>query len=105
MFSKETQNYSIFVISSSKRISVIKRRQTPSVPIGGIFLGSRHPVAIQSMTSTPTGEITACFEQTRDLINAGSELVRWTVNDEKAAKAVPEIIKRLRDAGIKDLVW
>ncbi len=77
------------------------RRKTPSVPIGPVQLGSQHPVAIQSMTDTPTSEVVKTLEQTVELIEAGSELVRWTVNDDDAAKAVPHIIQRLRDRGLK----
>ena len=76
-----------------------KRRKTPTVKIGPVSLGSDYPIVIQSMTHTPTADVEQTLAQTIDLIEAGSELVRWTVNDEVAAKAVPEIIKRLRDKG------
>lgn len=78
---------------------MIIRRKTPTVRVGNVCLGSGHPIAIQSMTNTPTWDIPATFKQTCELIDAGSELVRWTVDDHKAAAAVPEIIKRLRDLG------
>ena len=80
-------------------MEIIKRRQTPTVTIGKISLGSHFPVAIQSMTDTPTANVEATLKQTIELIEAGSELVRWTVNDDAAAQAVPEIIHRLRDQG------
>ncbi|MCK5178409.1 MAG: flavodoxin-dependent (E)-4-hydroxy-3-methylbut-2-enyl-diphosphate synthase, partial [Candidatus Omnitrophica bacterium] len=67
--------------------------------IGNIALGSAHPVRIQSMTNTPTADVTATAEQTIELIEAGSELMRWTINDDAAAKAVPEIIKVLTEKG------
>lgn len=79
----------------------LKRRKTPTVQIGSIFLGSQHPIAIQSMTDTPTADIQKTVEQTIELIEAGSEIVRWTVNDDTAARAVPENIKILRDKGCK----
>src|SRR3990167_5414693 len=60
---------------------------------------SNPPVAVQSMTDTPTADIEATLKQTIELIEAGSELIRWTVNDDDAARAVPEIIKRLKDSG------
>ena len=75
------------------------RRKTPLVTIGPLKIGSDYPIAIQSMTDTPTGNVQATFNQTVELIDAGSELVRWTVNNDDAARAVPEIIKRLHDAG------
>ncbi len=76
-----------------------KRRKTPTVQIGNILIGCRHPVVIQSMTDTPTADIDATLTQTIELVKAGSQLVRWTINDDKAAQAVPEIIKRLQQKG------
>ncbi len=76
-----------------------KRRKTPTVTIGFVSLGSQYPVVIQSMTDTPTADVEKTFLQTVELIEAGSEMVRWTINDDKAAQAVPAIIKRLRDQG------
>ncbi|MBF0532172.1 MAG: flavodoxin-dependent (E)-4-hydroxy-3-methylbut-2-enyl-diphosphate synthase [Candidatus Omnitrophica bacterium] len=76
------------------------RRKTPSVKIGGLFLGSSHLIAVQSMTNTLTADQEATFRQTRELSDAGADLVRWTVNDEAAAQAVPLIVARLRDQGI-----
>ena len=75
------------------------RRQTPTVMVGNIALGSDHPIRIQSMTNTPTADIKATAGQTMELIDAGSEMVRWTINDDAAAKAVPEIIKLMADKG------
>lgn len=77
----------------------ITRRKTPQVAIGSVLLGSDYPVVIQSMTDTSTADIQATFNQTVELIEAGSQLVRWTVNDDKAAQAVPEIIAMLRCGG------
>lgn len=78
-----------------------KRRVTPSVQIGNLLLGSTHPVVVQSMTDTATSNVEETLAQTIALIEAGSEMVRWTVNDEKAAQAVPEIIRQLRARGYK----
>jgi len=80
-------------------MEIQKRRQTSTVQIGPLSLGSEHPVIIQSMTDTPTADIPKTVHQTIELIEAGSEMVRWTVNDDKAAQAVPEAIKILRDQG------
>jgi len=81
-------------------MSKILRRQTPSVAVGSVFLGSQHPVVIQSMTDTPTSDVAATFRQTVELVEAGSELVRWTINDDAAARGAVEVIGRLRAAGI-----
>ena len=78
----------------------ILRRKTPTVVIGSLCLGSDYPVRIQSMTDTPTANVEATLAQTRELIAAGSELVRWTVNDHEAAQSAVEAIKRLRAEGI-----
>ncbi|OGX24377.1 MAG: 4-hydroxy-3-methylbut-2-en-1-yl diphosphate synthase [Omnitrophica WOR_2 bacterium RIFCSPHIGHO2_01_FULL_48_9] len=80
-------------------MELIKRRKTPTVKIGSVSLGSGYPVVVQSMTDTPTADVEKTFAQTVELIEAGSELVRWTINDDAAALAVPETIQRLRDKG------
>jgi len=76
-----------------------QRRKTPTVMVGSVPIGSGYPVVIQSMTDTPTADVEKTLAQTIELAEAGSQLVRWTVNDDKAARTVPEIIKRLRDKG------
>ena len=78
----------------------IHRRKTPNVIIGHLTLGQDYPVRIQSMTDTPTADVEATLAQTRELIAAGSELVRWTVNDRDAAQGAAEAIRRLRADGI-----
>jgi len=80
-------------------MNTITRRQTPSVLIGNVAMGSAHPVVVQSMTSTPTADIEATVAQTLELAAAGSEIVRWTVNDFEAMAAVPEVIRRLAAKG------
>ena len=80
-------------------MTVSKRRQTPSVDIGGILMGSDHPVRVQSMTNTVTSNAAATIQQIKELADAGSEYVRITVNDASAAEAVPSIVAQLRDAG------
>nr|WP_038048427.1 flavodoxin-dependent (E)-4-hydroxy-3-methylbut-2-enyl-diphosphate synthase [Thermus caliditerrae] len=75
------------------------RRPTPTVWVGRIPLGSAHPIAVQSMTNTPTADVEATVAQVLALFRAGSELVRLTVNDEAAAQAVPKIKERLLAEG------
>ncbi|MBF0593979.1 MAG: flavodoxin-dependent (E)-4-hydroxy-3-methylbut-2-enyl-diphosphate synthase [Candidatus Omnitrophica bacterium] len=78
----------------------ISRRKTPTVAVGGVLLGSDHPVAVQSMTDTPTADVDATLAQTLLLIEAGSEMVRWTINDDAAALGAVGIIRQLRSADI-----
>ena len=70
------------------------RRQTCYVNVGGVVVGGNAPVVVQSMTNTDTSDIAATTHQIMQLANAGSELVRITVNDASAAAAVA----RIRDA-------
>ncbi|HUF12472.1 MAG TPA: flavodoxin-dependent (E)-4-hydroxy-3-methylbut-2-enyl-diphosphate synthase [Longimicrobiales bacterium] len=77
-----------------------KRRQTATVDVGGILIGSGHPVVVQSMTNTDTADAPSTAEQVEALHRAGSELVRITVNNDEAARAVPGIVERLRARAI-----
>lgn len=81
-------------------MSKMIRRKTPSVQVGNLFLGSDHPIAVQSMTDTPTADVEATIAQTLELAEAGSELVRWTINDAAAAQGAVEAIHRLRKMGV-----
>lgn len=81
--------------------SLSPRRTTTSVDVGGVWLGSGHPIAVQSMTNTPTADIMATLEQITTLAEAGSELVRITVNTDEAAQAVPKIVSELDNRGIR----
>jgi len=67
--------------------------------VGCIQVGGQAPVIVQSMANTNTEDAAATARQVRELAEAGSELVRITVNTPKAAETVPEIIRRLRDDG------
>ena len=78
---------------------MITRKKTHKVQVGNTAIGGDEPVRVQSMTNTATADIPATVQQIQDLAQAGSELVRITVNTEEAAQAVPEIKKRLLDAG------
>ena len=77
------------------------RRPTPSVDVGGVLVGSAHPVVVQSMTNTDTADADATALQVVRLAAAGSQLVRVTVNTEAAAAAVPEIVRKVRDLGFE----
>ena len=75
------------------------RRQTLTTLVGGVPVGSAHPIVVQSMTNTDTADPKGTAEQVAALARAGSQLVRITVNNEDAAAAVPEIRNRLADLG------
>jgi (E)-4-hydroxy-3-methylbut-2-enyl-diphosphate synthase len=72
-----------------------KRRETPTVTVGNVPVGSSHPIVVQSMTNTDTADAKATARQIAELARAGSEVVRITVNTPEAAAAVPEIQRRL----------
>jgi (E)-4-hydroxy-3-methylbut-2-enyl-diphosphate synthase len=77
------------------------RRKTYGVKVGHVRVGGGAPIVVQSMTNTDTADVEATLQQTLELAEAGSELVRWTVNVPEAAAAVPIIKKRLLDAGCR----
>ena len=80
-------------------MSLPTRRPTVPVPIGRVVVGGGQPIVVQSMTNTDTADVEATALQVRALANAGSELVRVTVNTEEAAAAVPAIVERLAQLG------
>src|ERR1700747_1063046 len=75
------------------------RRKTYAVKVGNITVGGGAPIVVQSMTNTDKADIETTLKQTLELAEAGSEIVRWTVNVPEAAAAVPEIKQRLLAAG------
>jgi (E)-4-hydroxy-3-methylbut-2-enyl-diphosphate synthase len=77
-----------------------QRRSTVTVDVGGVPVGSAHPIVVQSMTNTDTADADATALQVAALAHAGSELVRITVNNDAAAAAVPDIRRKLDDLGI-----
>src|SRR5215471_11297436 len=77
------------------------RRATPTVDIAGVKVGGNQPIVVQSMTNTDTADSTSTVNQVMALANAGSELVRVTVNTEEAAAAVPRIVDCLDKFGVR----
>ncbi|HEX5854802.1 MAG TPA: flavodoxin-dependent (E)-4-hydroxy-3-methylbut-2-enyl-diphosphate synthase, partial [Thermoanaerobaculia bacterium] len=75
------------------------RHRTVGVRVGKAQVGGGAPVVVQSMSNTDTADVASTVRQALELAEAGSELVRVTVNVDEAAQAVPEIKKRLLDAG------
>src|SRR3954462_3263447 len=82
-------------------MSLVTRRTTPTALIGGVPVGSEHPIVVQSMTNTDTADIPGTVRQIADLVDAGSELVRVTVNNEEAAAAVPAIANELEKQNVR----
>jgi (E)-4-hydroxy-3-methylbut-2-enyl-diphosphate synthase len=74
---------------------VSTRRPTVTVAVGGVPVGSTHPIVVQSMTNTDTADVAATVAQVRALQQVGSELVRVTVNNDAAARAVPDIVDQV----------
>ena len=77
----------------------IPRKNTNLVKVGNINIGGKNPVVVQSMTDTDTSDVDKTVKQIKDLYDAGSEIVRITVNNDQAAKSVEIIKKSLIDDG------
>jgi (E)-4-hydroxy-3-methylbut-2-enyl-diphosphate synthase len=78
----------------------MRRRKTVTATIGGVKVGSTAPIMVQSMTNTDTADIPGTIKQVAALAKAGSEVVRVTVNNDDAAKAVPHIVEGLAKQGV-----
>jgi len=81
-------------------MAVRPRRQAVVVDVGGVKVGGKHPIVVQSMTNTDTADVPSTVNQALALARAGSELVRVTVNTEQAAVAVPRIVDTLDQFGV-----
>src|SRR3712207_2728336 len=81
-------------------MSAIQRRKTVTVDVGGVRVGSEHPVVVQSMTNTDTADVEGTVRQVAALWRAGSQIVRVTVNNEESARAVPHIVEELAKRGV-----
>jgi len=82
-------------------MAVQQRRVSVPVRIGNVTVGGKHPIVVQSMTNTDTADVMSTVNQTMALAQAGSELVRVTVNTEAAAAAVPKIVETLDKFGVR----
>jgi (E)-4-hydroxy-3-methylbut-2-enyl-diphosphate synthase len=78
---------------------IIRLRNTLEAMVGEVGIGGSNPVRVQSMTNTDTADVESTVHQIIELAEAGSELVRFTVKDGSNAEAVPEIRRRVREAG------
>ncbi len=79
----------------------LARRHTVTVLVGDVPVGSAHPIVVQSMTNTDTADVAATVRQVAELAQAGSEIVRVTVNNDEAAAAVPAIAAGLERLGVR----
>ena len=82
-------------------MAVEKRRVSVPVRIGNVTVGGNNPIVVQSMTNTDTADVASTVNQAMALAQAGSELVRVTVNTEAAAQAVPKIVETLDKFGVR----
>ncbi len=82
-------------------MAVLPRRTSVPVKIGDVWVGGDHPIVVQSMTNTDTADTASTVNQVMALAQAGSELVRVTVNTEAAAQAVPKIVDTLDKFGVR----
>ena len=89
-----------FVAIQQARLMPVTRRKSVVCDVGGVKIGVDHPIVIQSMTNTDTADSAATVNQVMALAKAGSELVRVTVNHDKAAEALPRIVGTLQDFGV-----
>jgi (E)-4-hydroxy-3-methylbut-2-enyl-diphosphate synthase len=84
-----------------KTMPAITRRRSATADIGGVKVGGENPIVVQSMTNTDTADVPSTVNQILALANAGSEIVRVTVNTDEAAAAVPKIVETLRMFGAR----
>src|ERR1700688_589713 len=82
-------------------MAALKRRSSVAVKIGNVWVGGGHAVVVQSMTNTDTADVMSTVNQVMALAQAGSELVRVTVNTETGAQAVPKIVETLDKFGVR----
>lgn len=82
---------------------MVKRRDTIQVPVGGLIIGSEHPVRVQSMTNTDSRDVAATVAQIRRLQEGGCELVRVTIPDEQSAANIPDFLRSMDVPFIADI--
>src|SRR5437764_9076449 len=82
-------------------MAVAARRKAVVVDVGGVKVGGDYPIVVQSMTNTDTVDVPGTVNQVMALAQAGSELVRVTVNTDQAAIAVPRICETLYKFGVR----
>ncbi len=88
-------------MSANSSLGAAARRNSVGVNVGGVMIGGGHPIVVQSMTNTDTADVQSTVNQVMALANAGSELVRVTVNNDASAAAVPKIVDTLDKFGVR----
>jgi (E)-4-hydroxy-3-methylbut-2-enyl-diphosphate synthase len=88
-------------MTSASVAAPLPRHESVAVNVGGVVVGGGAPIVVQSMTNTDTADVASTVAQVAALAQAGSELVRITVDRDEAAKAVPRIKEQLLKRGIK----
>ncbi len=86
--------------ASGGQATLVPRRRALAVDVGGVLIGGRAPIIVQSMTNTDTADVAATAKQCAALARAGSEIVRITVDRDDAARAVPHIRDALLQMGV-----
>jgi (E)-4-hydroxy-3-methylbut-2-enyl-diphosphate synthase len=89
------------VVPGGKSMASSPRRRSVAVRVGSVMVGGGNPIVVQSMTNTDTADTPSTVNQVMALANAGSELVRVTVNTDEAARAVPKIVETLDKFGCR----
>ena len=97
---RSREGISFQIQHTQEPLTTIARRKTATAIVGGVPVGSAHPIVVQSMTNTDTGDASGTALQVAELARAGSRLVRVTVNNDDAARALPEIASQLADMGV-----
>src|SRR5215212_987920 len=82
-------------------MAALSRRKSVAVSVGAVKVGGTNPIVVQSMTNTDTADVMSTVNQVMALAQAGSELVRVTVNTDEAARAVPKIVETVEKFGIR----
>lgn len=85
--------------AGNRELSML-RRKSKAVRVGNKWIGGDHPILVQSMTNTSTEDPESTAKQVQELWEAGSEIVRITVNTREAAAAVPQIVSLLEKQGV-----
>ena len=82
-------------------LTTYSRRKAHEVNIGGVKVGSSHPIQVQSMTNTPTADTVSSVEQVKRIADAGAPIVRLTAQGRKEGENLENIVARLREDGIR----
>src|SRR5215470_8905543 len=94
------KEFAMNVVATAEIAAPLPRHKTVPVQVGSVTVGGGAPIVVQSMTNTDTADVESTARQVAELAQAGSELVRITVDRDEAAAAVPHIKERLLKMGV-----